>query len=403
MRHNQMYRSAGLTFAMSLAAAVILAGTASPARSERSRLAEATAATQPASDTGSTFAMIGAPRAFSKAPGVRETVYRLRRGPSRFDQIALHRFARSLVTRSDPPVVLYLPGTWMNGSAAPADPRYSLALFMAVHDVDFWALDYRTHFIPPETPQNDLAELRTWTDDLFESDIEAASNFVSAQTGRRRIVVAGFSRGVPYAYRYAAQRPDRIAGLLLFDGFAGRGRAGAPAPGEYAEDVSGKHLTWEKRTALLRLVIANPRAPAPIPGYRDAADNLDHVLYSSAAFGGNGGLANPLGGFSSAPMLAALLLSFDRYFPAIQDYEDALTPAFNAALARTKFPVLAFSSTNISADWPARVATSAASTGSRDVIVRRLERWGHLDIICGTRAEHEVFVPALEWLRQHRR
>ena len=37
-----------------------------------------------------------------------------------------------------------------------------------------WTLDYRTHFIPPETPVSDLGELKTWTDDVFESDIDAA-------------------------------------------------------------------------------------------------------------------------------------------------------------------------------------------------------------------------------------
>ena len=291
----------------------------------------------------------------------------------------------------------------MNGTAAPADPRYSLALFLAAHGVDFWALDYRTRFIPPETRQADLAELRDWTTARFESDIAAAVAFIRATTRRRRVFLIGFSRGVDLAYIFAAEHPGEVAGLLMLDGYVGHGRSGAQSSGEYAEDVSGKHLTWAKRAALLHLVLTNRHAPAPLPGYRDAADNLDHVVFGAAAFGGKGGLANPLGGFSRAPVLAALLLSFDRYYPSIQDYEDPLTPALSAALAQSRIPVLAFSSTNIAPDWPAKVAQSASSTGSPDVTLKRLDGWGHLDVIAGTHARSAVFTPVLTWLRQHRK
>jgi hypothetical protein len=65
--------------------------------------------------------------------------------------------------------------------------------------------------------------------------------------------------------------------------------------------------------------------------------------------------------------------------------------------------VIAFSSTNISKDWPERVTKSASSTGSSDVTAKRLAGWGHLDVICGTHAEEQVFEPALEWLRRHRK
>jgi len=349
------------------------------------------------------FAAVGPPRSFKGARDVYEYRFAARRGPSPFDRIALHRFTRSTGRSDDSPVALYLPGTWMNGTAAPDDPRYSLALFLASHGVDFWALDYRTRFIPPETPQPDLAELKEWTTARFESDLDAAVDFILSTTQRRRIFLVGFSWGVDLAYIFAAEHPAEVAGLLMLDGYVNRGASGTPPRDEYAEDVSGKHLTWAKRAALLRLVLANPRAPAPIPGYRDAADNLDHVVYSSAAFGGKGGLANPFGGFSSAPVLAAVLITFDRYFPWVAEYEDAMTPALSAALGKSGIPVLAFSSTNIAPDWPAQVAKSASSTGSADVTVKRLDGWGHLDVICGTHAQREVFRPALEWLRRHQK
>jgi dienelactone hydrolase len=348
------------------------------------------------------FEQVGNPRIFPQAPGVHETVFRDSRGSSAFDHIGLHRYvldstgsARSSI------VMLYLPGTNMNGEVANDDPRYSLMLYLARHGVDFWALDYRTHFIPPQTPIDQLSELKGWTNELFEADIDAAARFVIAKTGRPRIFIAGFSRGVSFAYAYAARDPAHVQGLVLFDGIAmNNNHKGAPAGDVYATDVAGKHLTWDKRQALLKMVIENPGQAAPIPQFKTAGDNLAHVIYSSAAFGGKGGLANPYGGFTNLQVIARVLLGFDRYWPAIQDYGDAGNIPVNTG-AIAKIPILAFSSTNMSPDWPQRVSDSATATGSKDVTVTPLKGWGHLDVICGTHADADVFAPTLAWLRRH--
>ena len=79
------------------------------------------------------------------------------------------------------------------------------------------------------------------------------------------------------------------------------------------------------------------------------------------------------------------------------------TPSALARLRASKIPVIAFASTNISAQWPAMVAESAAATGSTEVTVKRLDGWGHLDVICGTHAESEVYAPLLAWLRRHQK
>jgi pimeloyl-ACP methyl ester carboxylesterase len=236
---------------------------------------------------------------------------------------------------------------------------------------------------------------------MFEADISAAARFVMARGGRPRIFLAGFSRGVLFAYLYAAAHHENINGLVIFDGDIGHGRRGSPPPGIYADDVSGKHLTWDKRQALMRLVIDNPGGPAPLPQFKTAADNLNHVVYDSAGFGGKGGLANPFAGYSDASVLAGVLIRYDRYWPNVQDYEDSFTPLMATTLRKSKIPVLAFSSTNIAPDWTQRVAKSAASTGSRDITVKILHNWGHLDVICGTLAERQVFASTLLWLRGH--
>jgi pimeloyl-ACP methyl ester carboxylesterase len=250
--------------------------------------------------------------------------------------------------------VLYLPGTNMNGEVAVDDPRYSLPLYLAGRGVDFWALDYRTHFIPPATPVADLAELKGWNNELFESDIEAAASYVMKTTGRQRIYVAGFSRGGSFAYLFAARHPHSVERLVIFDSWIPPDRpAVTPPPNRYADDVGGAHLTYDKRKALMEAVIGNPDGPAPIPKYKSARANLEAVVYGAGgAFGGHGGLANPGGGFSDAVVLARMLVSYDRYWPTVQDYENSFKPADRARLATSKIPVIAFSSTNIGAQWP---------------------------------------------------
>ena len=349
------------------------------------------------------FTLVGKPRLFARPLGVREWTYTMARGPSPFDRIGLHRVTRG----PHPPahqntVVLYLPGTNMNGEVAVDDPRYSMPLFMAGHGVDFWAMDYRTHFIPPATPVADLTELRHWTNDLFLADIAAAARFVMATTGRTQIYVAGFSRGASFAYLFAARNPEAVQGLLIFDGWIPPARpARTPPPARYADDIGGAHLTYDKRQALMAAVIAKPDGPAPIARYRTARENLDAVVFGAGGvFGGHGGLANPGGGYSDAVVLARTLAAYDRYWPTIQDYEDPFTSADRARLAASHIRVIAFSSTNIGPQWPPRVAQSAAATGSGDVTVTTLSGWGHLDVIVGTQALFKVYTPTLLFLRR---
>jgi pimeloyl-ACP methyl ester carboxylesterase len=348
------------------------------------------------------FVAVGKAGMFGAARGVYEFVFQEKRGPSSFDRIRLHRITRGPEPATHPAIVmLFLPGTNMNGEVAIDDPRFSLPLYMATHGVDFWALDYRTHFVPASTLSAGLTELQTWTNEMFEADISAAARFVMATSAHSQIFLAGFSRGAEFAYLYAAAHPESISGLVIFDGAIGRGRRGSPPPGIYADDVSGKHLTWDKRQALMRLVINNPLGPAPLPQFKTAADNLNHVVYDSAGFGGKGGLANPYAGFADPSVVARVLIRYDRYWPNVQDYENSFTPLVANSLSNSRIPVLAFSSTNIAPDWAPGVAQSAASTGSRDITVKVLHNWGHLDVICGTRAEQQVFAPALVWLRRH--
>jgi hypothetical protein len=42
---------------------------------------------------------------------------------------------------------------------------------------------------------------------------------------------------------------------------------------------------------------------------------------------------------------------------------------------------------------------SADKSGSKDVTLNVLERYGHLDLLVGERAAQEVFAPTFEWLK----
>ena len=241
------------------------------------------------------FNAVGTAHELKGAPGIFEWSFEATVGKSPFDKIALHRVAKGPPPHRMNviyPIVLYLPGTNMNGEVALDDPRYSFQVYLAEQGVDVWSMDYRTHFIPSETPQSDLSELAGWTNNLFESDIDAAAKFVSEKSGRSRIFVAGFSRGVEFAYLYAAMHPDRVAGIIALDGFIPIHpmRIEQGTPGQYAVDVGGKHLTYDKRRTLMQMVIDNPDQPAPIPKYKTARENLEHVMYDAAP--GNGAFAN---------------------------------------------------------------------------------------------------------------
>src|SRR5262249_54453889 len=163
-----------------------------------------------------------------------------------------------------------------------------------------------------------------------------------------------------------------------------------------ADDIGGAHLTYDKRKTLMEMVIANADGPAPIPKYKTARENLEHVVYDAGGvFGGHGGLAHPHGSQAHSGELAKVPTPHHRYWPAVQNYENPFTPERRAALSKSMVPVIAFSSTNIAPDWPEKVEKSAHETGApaNDVSFTKLDGTGHLDVLCGTESEAKVFAP----------
>jgi pimeloyl-ACP methyl ester carboxylesterase len=347
------------------------------------------------------------------APGsaVKETVWSIGRPPAGpFDRIAVHRYRGARPVQA---ALLYLPGTNMNGVAAVKDESHNLWLFLAARGIEVFALDYRTRFIPTATAPAALASLKGWGVETFVGDIAEAAALTRRESGREKVFVAGFSRGVFLAYAYAGTEVDRVAGLVVLDGpfknHAPKQQFDATAAlqkleaaGVWGADVSGS-LGWDKRQALMEAVSQNPAAPATDPKFKTLGDQLAHLLHFAWR---PGGLTNTLGGLSRPQILATLLAGYDRYYPSVQDVDgraiadrdDDPRTAVDDAWGELKVPVLLFASTGMGGDFLLNAIYSADKSGSADVTLNVLERYGHLDILVGETARRDVFEPTLAWI-----
>lgn len=392
-----------------------------------SALAAGAANAQSASPEGAAWKVDQAERSLVSGSNVQETVWSTGRPPGGpFDRIAVHRYRAKAASNSNSsssggsgaaaPVatLLYLPGTNMNGIAALTDEAHNLWVFLANRGVEVFAIDYRTRFIPPDTPPTGLASLRTWGVDTFTADIVAAAALARKESGREKLFVAGFSRGVFLAYAYAGTEFDKVAGLIVLDGpfknhapkgqfDAAAGLAKLESGGAWGTDVSGS-LGWDNRQKLMTAVAANPDAAASDAKFKTIGDQLAHVLQFAWR---PGGLSNPQGGMSRPRVLASLLGGYDRYYPAVQDVDgrsiadrddDPKTPV-DDKWGELKLPILLFASTGMGGDFLLNAIYSADKSGSTDVTLNVLERYGHLDVLVGEHAQKDVFQPTFEWIK----
>jgi pimeloyl-ACP methyl ester carboxylesterase len=300
----------------------------------------------------------------------------------------------------------------MNGVAALSDDDHNLWLFLAHRGVDVFTLDYRTHAVPA-SGVGDFGFMKTWTMATFVADIQAAAQKARAESGRERLFVAGFSRGVSLAYAFAATEPNGVAGLIALDGsfknHAPRNQYDAAAElqklessGAWANDVSGR-AGWEAREKLMRTAASDPERPATDPKFKTIGEQLANVLYTAWR---PGGLANAVDGLSRPQVLAKLLAGYDRYYPAVQDADgrsigdrddDPRTP-IDDLWGEMKTPILYFGSTGMGGEWLLNGIYSADKSGSSDVTLNVLERYGHLDVIVGERARADVFETTTAWI-----
>ena len=355
------------------------------------------------------------------APGsvMVESVWTASRPPhGEYDRIALRRFVKAGGAGVERPVFFYLPGTNMNGAAALTEERHNLWIYLAARGLDVYTMDYRTNAVP-ETPPADMSFMEGWTYGAFVDDIAAAVAQAKRISGRDRVFLAGFSRGVSLAYLYAAERwRSDLCGLVMLDGGLKsprpsaafdleKARAELLAQKRFASDVSGR-TGWTGRQELMRRASSTPAGEATDPKFKDAREQLASVLYNAWR---PGGLANPVEGYSDASVLATLLAGYDRFYPAIQDiegralsdFDDHPALPYDDKLREVDVPVLTFNSTGMGLQFVLSGVYTPSLLATGDVSVHVLEGYGHLDVLVGTRAPEDVFEPTYRWLQSRAR
>ncbi len=377
-----------------------------------------------ASAASSSWTLTTAKRAVPANAPLSETVWAVSRPPyGQYDFIALRRIApgaegQGAGTR---PVFLFLPGPHLHGEIIILDERYDLRLYLAKRGIETWTLDYRTHFVPREQIY-DSNFMQSWTVEAFVEDVASAAHFMREVSGTQKIFVGGFGHGATFAALYAARNArEDVLGIVLLDGYVldpldvdPLYRERTPTPNWFADDLEGRYMPYKRWMKVLQDIIDDPAGPdfLPLPLFDNRAEALTHFLYVNANFGAQGGLSNAKGGYADVTVLARVLQQQDRYWPRVQnhggfDFKRHLAGAqfdYEKALTAMTVPILAFANGNVDkagVPWAERIEYTARATRTTDVQYRVLENWGHLDVLFGTAAAQEVFLPVSEWITRH--
>lgn len=343
-------------------------------------------------------------------PGLTQATWQTTVEPfGKYDKIGLHRYRSTHV--KPVAVMFYLPGTNMNGDLKITDPNHNLWLYLAARGIVVYTMDYRTHFVP-NSPIPDLHFMKGWTMARFVDDSKLALAESRGLNPGLPVFVAGFSRGVSYAYVLAGEEP--VSGLIALDGAFKRyreehfDRAAAmkqlAASGQYGS-ILARRRGWKGREALMKRAAEDPDGPA-MGKFPSIGAQVSSLLYYSW---GPGVLANPKGGISSVKYLAAAMADYDRFFPAIQNVEgraiadQANDPAttLDDHFGKMTMPVIYFGSTGMGPDNLMSGIYSASKCGSKDVTINVLERYGHVDVLYANHARRDVYAVIDRWIHGH--
>ena len=345
------------------------------------------------------------------APGVAKTAWNARvPDGGEFDRVGLHRYGPS--DGKVRVVLLYLPGTNMNGTSAGPDESSNVFLYLAARGIAVYALDYRTRAVPHDYAGS-LEFMRGWTLETFVEDADSALGFAAGQDEGVPLFAAGFSRGVSIGYGLLNVTPLTLAGFVALDGGFKHYAPAAPfdrkaamarltESGRWASTLS-RSRSWENRHQLMLRTYTNPDGPAMDGKSPSMGAQLSNTLYNAW---GPGVLANPRDGISDVAVLARLLDTYDWFYPAVQNIDgrsvasqvDDPTTRIDDRWGKLTVPVLYFGATNFGTESLLSGIYSASRAGIEDVTIHVLENHGHLDVIVGKRALENVFEPTLRWI-----
>ncbi len=339
--------------------------------------------------------------------GLTETIWHQQVEPrTEYDIIGMHRYHNA-----DLPAIgslLYLPGTNMSGALSITDENHNLWLYLANRGITVYAMDYRTHFVSHEVTSLDF--MKAWTMGAFVDDAAELAAEIRRQNPGVPLFVAGFSRGVSYAYALAGK--VEFGGLIALDGSFKRADprgfdiAAALQTFDRRRDYASvlSRRGWQARSDLMSGAYEDPMGAALDDRYDTIGEQLAKTLHRAW---GPGALANTEERLTPIRVLARHMMDYDWYFPSIQNIEGgSLSSHLNDTstdlddhFGSMTLPILYFGSTNMGSLAVLNGVYSAVRSGSNDVTLNVLEGYGHTDVLVASRARRDVYDVIERWIR----
>lgn len=293
-------------------------------------------------------------------------------------------------------VLLFLPGRWHNSTSwRPSYADLDVCHYLSIRGYGVASLNYRSHYVNPSCdPQHSLVAsgIDDYLNDILDALVSTKQYF-----GVRRVYLMGFSIGAALAFLSAGRTEKASEGFLgviaLDGGIAPRSPPCAKeeggSPVDYRHPFSNSTETLpliQNPLSLLKIRRLIQRALS-LP---KAEEQLNNILPGVGKFDSDG---------------LRQLLSQDEWWPnrMVQEMEDitigdaSSTLSLTNVLSAIDVPILGICGVEKYGDHH-RTAECSSRTTSKDVELKYLVGWKHLEVLCGKRAVPHVHSTILSWL-----
>lgn len=377
-------------------------------------------------------------------------------GSGKYDVVRIHRIVRE--KRPGKPVstrnaVMLLPGSPTSFEGifmAPlvtgvSEPDHSIVMFLAMHDIDVWGMDYGWALVPPD--ETDFEFMGQWGLGKDVAHAAQALSFVRSirvgtGQGNGKLHVLGLSYGGQVAYPLVGEETLQPPGLrnvkgmivldigVKFEDVADREVYCALAvsdqallesdpPYTYANSI-GSSFQW---LAYLATFAPNEESPflAPLTNWQAALFvGARTELLTGQSWHLVGGYLDEYGipgslRFTDDQLwVAAMGAAYTPYYPRRLDVDTeqvmcgTIDNPFDDHFAQITVPIL---HVGAKGGFGPSAYASTTFTTSRDVTTITVQRlpdadeaadFGHVDTVLGTDAETLVWRPILDWIMAHR-
>lgn len=324
-----------------------------------------------------------------------------------FNRIALREVRGKVVDYPYP--VFILPGMTSHGEQLihvswhsiqpiePSIPDSMIPIYLAKNGFLVYTIDYRTHFVMPDT--KDLSFMFDWGWDAWLSDIKESINKIREVSGKDKVILIGESFGGIASMNYVVTHPEDVRAIVLLDGAPIRAAPIQALPIRTVEDIrntklyavpsalagaqyaGGMHVTiWLK-------ALYNPSLPSPDPKFKTLSEHLMDTLYRQ-------GMVNPYSYPNTPYQVAfAILSTFDPYWPTRLFIEPM--DRFRDKYLEVKVPIIAIISELLGTKL---FDADLIRKLTNDIII--LNGYGHLDVYANPNNVKDVNEPVLNWLKR---